>query len=69
MHSYSQGKTDAHPHTGSFNNGGVNANYWASTVNDADNAYNANFDTDGNANSANNNNRNNGNQVRCIASS
>ena len=55
--------------TGSIDDGGVNANYWASTVDGADNAYYAYFDTDGNANSANDNDRDFGFQVRCLASS
>ena len=55
--------------TGSFNFGGVYANYWASTVSGAGNAYGAGFGTDGSAGSANGNNRYYGTQVRCMASS
>ena len=43
---------------GNFNNAGSNGNYWSSTPNDDDNAYNLNFN-DGNAN-VNNDNRDNG---------
>ena len=54
---------------GSFNGGGVYANYWASTVFDADDAYFAYFGTDGLAYSADYYGRYYGYQVRCIASS
>jgi hypothetical protein len=51
---------------GSFNNQGSNGNYWSSTVNNATNAYNLNFNSS-NVNPANNNNKQNGNAVRCVA--
>jgi len=50
---------------GALNNRGTNGNYWSSRMNDATNAYNANFNS-GNAN-MNNNNRANGQSIRCIA--
>ena len=55
--------------TGSFNSGGVDAYYWASTVYGADSAYLAYFVTDGYAYSAGHDTRDDGNQVRCLASS
>ncbi|MBR0467367.1 hypothetical protein IJJ53_00405 [Candidatus Saccharibacteria bacterium] len=51
---------------GSLNNPGSEANYWSSTVNNSNNAYNLNFTATG-VNPANNNNRNNGRSVRCVA--
>ena len=45
------------------NNAGQNGNYWSSTQNDANNAYNLNFNSN-NLNPQNNNNRNNGFSVR-----
>ncbi len=45
-------------------NVGNNGNYWSSTPNDANNAYNLNFNS-GNVN-ANNNNRYNGQSVRLV---
>lgn len=49
----------------SVNNVGSNGNYWSSTANDTNNAYNVNFNS-GNLNPANNNNRNNGFSVRLV---
>ena len=51
---------------GELNNVGSNGNYWSSTPNDENNAYNLNFNS-GNAN-WNNNNRNNGQSVRPVRS-
>ena len=50
---------------GTMNNVGSNGNYWSSTPNDSNNAYNLNFNS-GNVNATNNNNRNNGRSVRCV---
>ncbi|GHV36410.1 hypothetical protein FACS1894178_7590 [Bacteroidia bacterium] len=50
---------------GSLNNVGTNGNYWSSTPNGSENAYNLNFNSS-NANT-NNNNRKNGQSVRCVA--
>lgn len=50
---------------GELNNVGSNGNYWSSTPNDENNAYNLNFNS-GNANWNNNNNRNNGQSVRPV---
>jgi uncharacterized protein (TIGR02145 family) len=50
---------------GTLNNAGENGNYWSSTENDSNNAYNLNFNSS-NAN-VNNNNRTNGQSVRCVA--
>ena len=47
-----------------MNNVGSWGNYWSSTPNDENNAYNLNFNS-GNAN-WNNNNRNNGHTVRPV---
>ena len=47
------------------NNVGSEGNYWSSAGQDADNAYNLNFNS-GNINPANNNNRRNGNSVRLV---
>ncbi len=49
----------------SVNNAGSNGNYWSSTANDSNNAYNVNFNS-GNLNPQNNNNRNNGLSVRLV---
>ena len=49
----------------SVNNAGSNGNYWSSTANGTNNAYNVNFNS-GNLNPANNNNRYNGNSVRLV---
>ena len=49
---------------GSLNNAGDNGNYWSSTPNDSNNAYNLNFNS-GNINT-NNNNRYNGYSVRPV---
>ena len=46
-----------------INNVGSNGNYWSSTENDSNNAYNLNFNSS-NVNIGNNNNRNNGFSVR-----
>ena len=51
----------------SVNNVGSNGNYWSSSPNSTDNAYNLNFNS-GNVNPANNNNRNNGFSVRLVQS-
>ena len=51
---------------GSVNNQGDNGNFWSSTVNDANNAYNLNLNSS-NVNPDNNDNKNNGNSVRCVA--
>ena len=48
----------------SLNNVGSNGNYWSSTANGSNNAYNLNFNS-GNQN-VNNNNRNNGYSVRAV---
>ncbi|MBR0460851.1 hypothetical protein IJI91_02595 [Candidatus Saccharibacteria bacterium] len=50
-----------------FNNGGSNGNYWSSTANNSNNAYNLNFNSS--SANVNNNNKNNGNSVRCVAQS
>ena len=50
------------------NNVGDNGNYWSSTANDSDNAYNVNFNSN-NVNPDNNDNRNNGYSVRLITAS
>ena len=50
---------------GTLNNAGDNGNYWSSTPNDSNNAYNLNFNS-GNINT-NNNNRNNGYSVRPVS--
>ena len=47
------------------NNTGSNGNYWSSTQNDTNNAYNLNFNSN-NLNPQNNNNRNNGQSVRLV---
>jgi len=47
------------------NNVGDNGNYWSSTPNDENNAWNVNFN-DNNVNPDNNNNRNNGQSVRLV---
>ena len=52
---------------GNIENVGNNGNYWSSVVNDSNNAYNLNFNDNGNVNPDNNDNRNNGNSVRCVA--
>ncbi len=49
---------------GEFNNVGTNGNYWSSTPNDENNAYELNFNSN-NAN-WNNNNRSNGHSVRPV---
>ena len=49
----------------SVNNVGSNGNYWSSTPNGTNNAYNLNFNSS-NVNPANNNNRYNGNSVRLV---
>ena len=46
---------------------GGNGNYWSSVVNDDNNAFELNFNRNGNLNPQNNNDRNNGNSVRCVA--
>ena len=48
----------------SLNNAGSNGNYWSSTPNDNNNAYNLNFNSDNH--NMNNNNRNNGQSVRPV---
>ncbi len=50
-----------------FNNLGKNANFWSSTENNSNNAFNLNVN-DNNAN-VNNNNKTNGNSVRCLQNS
>ena len=52
---------------GNSNNVGSNSNYWSSVVRNSNNAYDLNFDVNGNLNPQNNNNRNNGFSVRCVA--
>ena len=47
------------------NNVGSNGNYWSSSVNNENNAYNVNFNS-GNLNPQNNNNRYNGFSVRLV---
>ena len=49
----------------SHNNEGSNGNYWSSSFNSADNAYNLNFNSEG-VNPQNNNNRFNGFSVRAV---
>ena len=49
----------------SVNNAGSNGNYWSSTYNNSNNAYNLNFNS-GNVNPSNNNNRYNGQSVRLV---
>lgn len=54
---------------GSFNNQGNNANFWSSSENNSNNAWNWNFNNS-NANvNQNNNNKNNGFSVRCLKDS
>ena len=48
-----------------MNNEGTNGNYWSSTPNETNNAYNLNFN-DGNVNPENNNDRTNGQSVRPV---
>jgi hypothetical protein len=51
---------------GNFNNVGNNGNWWSSTENDTNNAWNRNLNyNNGNAN-RNNNNKQNGFSVRCL---
>lgn len=50
---------------GSLNNAGSNGNYWSSTTNNSNNAYNMNFNSS-NSNPSNNWNRSNGFSVRCL---
>ncbi len=52
---------------GSSNNVGSNGNYWSSVVKSSNNAYQLNFNVNGNLNPQNNNNRNNGYSLRCVA--
>jgi len=47
------------------NDVGNNGNYWSSTANDENNAWNVNFN-ENNVNPDNNNNRNNGQSVRLV---
>ena len=47
------------------NDAGTNGNYWSSTPNDENNAYNVNFN-DNDLNTDNNDNRNNGQSVRLV---
>ncbi len=49
----------------SMNNVGSNGNYWSSSANDSNNAYEFYFNAT-NVNSNNNNNRNNGRSVRLV---
>ena len=51
----------------SVNNVGSNGNYWSSSYNNANNAYNVNFN-DSNLNTDNNHNRYNGQSVRLVRS-
>ena len=50
----------------SFNNAGNNANFWSSTENSDDNAYNRNLNYNDADVNRNNNNKNNGRSVRCL---
>ena len=52
---------------GSSSGVGSRGYYWSSVVNDSNNAYDLNFDANGNLNPQNNDNRDNGNSVRCVA--
>jgi uncharacterized protein (TIGR02145 family) len=56
-------------YTGNANAGSCNTNsngnYWSSTENSGDNAYNLNFNSS-NTNPQNNNNKNNGFALRCV---
>ncbi|MBR0460908.1 hypothetical protein IJI91_02900 [Candidatus Saccharibacteria bacterium] len=49
-----------------LNDQGNNGNWWSSTANDSNNAYNLNANSNGNVNPRNNNNKNNGNSIRCL---
>ena len=50
----------------SANNRGSNGNYWSSTANNSNNAYNLNFNSSNVNPGMNNNNKYNGNSVRCV---
>ena len=50
---------------GFLNNTGVNGNYWSSSLNNASNGYNLNFNSS-NVHPSNNNNRPNGYPMRCV---
>ena len=52
---------------GSLKNVGNNGDFWSSVANSSDNAYNLNFNVDGNVNPSNYNNRDYGQSVRCVA--
>ena len=49
-----------------FNNEGNNANFWSSTENSSNNAYNRNLNYNNENVNRNNNNKNNGFSVRCV---
>lgn len=52
--------------TGTINNEGSNGNYWSSTPNGSNNAYNLNFNSSNVNDGTNNNNRYNGQSLRCV---
>ncbi|MBQ6414288.1 hypothetical protein IJI28_01555 [Candidatus Saccharibacteria bacterium] len=52
---------------GSVNNRGSNGNFWSSTANSSNNAYNLNLNSSNVNPGTNNNNKYNGRTVRCVA--
>jgi uncharacterized protein (TIGR02145 family) len=54
---------------GTFNNMGNNANFWSSSENDANNAWNLNLNNDNSDANRNNNNKQNGFSVRLVRDS
>ena len=56
-------------HDGNYNNAGNNANFWSSSENNSNNAYNWNFNYNNDNVNHNNNNKNNGFSVRCLRDS
>ena len=51
---------------GTFNNIGNNGNWWSSTENNTNNAWNRNMNYNNSNVNRNNNNKNNGFSVRCV---
>jgi uncharacterized protein (TIGR02145 family) len=54
---------------GNFNNLGNNTNFWSSTENNTNNAYNMNLNNNDSNINVNNNNKENGFSVRCVKDS
>ena len=54
---------------GTFNNVGRNGNFWSSSENNSDNAWNRNLNRDNRDLNRNNNNKRNGFSVRCVRDS